>query len=284
MRPAVVVTSFRTPERIRTCLDAIGADDPDVPVYLADNASDPVRLAAIARDYPWVVMLGSDANRGFAAAVNRGAGRAFADGASHALLLNDDVYLRLGAIGRLAAAAGDRDVAAPYLDGPPGAGFRGGAIDWGTGIAGHRDGARDYLCGACLMVSREAWRATGGFDESYFLYYEDVDWSVRAAAAGARLNVVPEVLGWHDGGSSTGGATHPTAVYYWTRSRIRFVRRHRGYVRAAAVVARSVLGAGSHGTGEPDADRDAPAARATPVDWARQRARVKGLVAGFAPW
>ena len=48
---------------------------------------------------------------------------------------------------------------------------------------------RDYLSGACLCISRAAWERVGPFNEELFLYYEDVDWCLRARALGVPLTV-----------------------------------------------------------------------------------------------
>ena len=137
---------------------------------VADNESDPVRFQAFEAQHDTTIGLLSTENPGFAAGANRGAARAFADGATRVLVLNDDVFVRAGALARLQSAAGLRGAAAPYLAGRGDGEFRGGYIDWDTGIAGHREGSADYLCAACLTISREAWSSTGPFDEDHFLH------------------------------------------------------------------------------------------------------------------
>ncbi len=283
MHPAAVVVSYRTSDRLDQCLAAVEGDQPGVAVYVADNESDAVRLGELGKRHPTAVMLPDAQNPGFAAGVNRGVARAFADGASHVLVLNDDVFVRAGSFRRLKEAAGACRVAAPYLDGNGDGVFRGGRIDWTTGIAGHADGAEDYLCAACLMISRPAWDLVGPFDEAYFLYYEDVDWCVRAVAAGVDLVLVPEVLGWHEGGASTGGGGDPVVIYWWTRNRLRFIRKHRGYRAGLAVAVRSIRRGTrrsamrvvntTRGSGPeaPDGDHGSK----------RQLARVRGLAAGL---
>lgn len=220
---AIVVVSFRTGDTLARCLDDAHRAAPDAPVLVVDHESRPAALAALAAARPWVEPLGTPGNPGFGAGANRGIARALADGADHVLLLNDDVYLRLGAVERLVAAAGADGAASPWLAGEGDAAYRGGAIDWERGFAGHREGADDYLIGGCLCISRGAWERTGPFDEAFFLYCEDVDWCLRARAAGAPLVVVPEELADHVGGASTRGETWG---YWWSRSRIALLRKH----------------------------------------------------------
>src|SRR5436305_249407 len=82
---------------------------------------------------------------GYAAGANSGLAHAFAGGAEHALLLNDDVLVEPGCADALAAAAGADTCTAPVIDAPGADAFGGGAIDWRRGFGVHREGALDYL-------------------------------------------------------------------------------------------------------------------------------------------
>jgi hypothetical protein len=65
----------------------------------------------------------------------------------------------------------------------------------------------------------------GSFDESFFIYWDDVDWCTRVRNAGYRLKVFPELRSWHKGGIQTATSTVPT--YYNVRNRVRFFSRYR---------------------------------------------------------
>ena len=239
----VVVVAFGNEERLRRCIAAIREDDPGVEIWVVDN--DPA--SAISADWMagqgGVVYLRQARNRGFAAGANIGLREAFAAGTAQVLLINDDVYIEPGCLSALADAVGVRGAASPWLAGEGDAAYRGGMIDWRRGFAGHQEGANDYLLGGCMMISRGAWESVGPFDEEYFLYCEDVDWSLRARAAGVPLQIVPIELAFHDGGASTGGAQGKTWAYWWARNRVRLVRRHRGG-HGVSVAGRQVLRAG----------------------------------------
>ena len=224
--PAIIIVAFHAGENARRCIEAVQVDAPDATVYLVDNESCPHQLEPILRDFPAIVCIPLAENLGFGAAANPGIQRAFAEGATHALLLNDDVYLHTGCLAALVEAAGERGAASPWLAGDGDAAYRGGKIDWQKGYAGHQEGATDYLIGGCMMISRQAWERTGRFDESFFLYCEDVDWCLRARAAGVSLVVVPRELADHDGGASTGAGHSATWGYWWSRNRIKLVRKH----------------------------------------------------------
>jgi GT2 family glycosyltransferase len=82
----------------------------------------------------------------------------------------------------------------------------------------------DYICGASLLVKREAIENIGLMDENYFLYWEDADWGVRARREGYRLLYCPKSRVWHKEGG-TGGGVNLTTDYYWTRNGLFFMKK-----------------------------------------------------------
>ena len=87
-----------------------------------------------------------------------------------------------------------------------------------------------WLSGACLAFHEQLWDAVGGFDDDYFLYWEDVDFCWRAAEAGARLVVLDEATAVHDEGG-TQQAVGPSGLsetYYYSniRNRLVFAAKH----------------------------------------------------------
>jgi GT2 family glycosyltransferase len=222
---AAVVVAWRAGAQAGACLQRLVEVAPTARRVLVDNeAGDGAGVDA--PDDTAVVRL-SD-NRGFAGGANAGLARAFDDGAAHAVLLNDDVLVEPGCIKALVAAVGDGGAASPRIDGPPGFAFTGGELELKRGFGRHVDGARDYLTGACLCFSRGAWEAVGAFDEELFLYYEDVDWCLRARALGVPLTVELKARATHSGGASSGGEQGETWAYYSTRNRLWVLEQQRG--------------------------------------------------------
>ncbi len=86
------------------------------------------------------------------------------------------------------------------------------------------EGTTGWLSGACLLVRREAFEAVGGFDESYFMYFEDIDLCERLAKAGWDVVYAPDAVVEHHGGHSTSRhlekmskAHHDSAYQYLSR-------------------------------------------------------------------
>lgn len=84
--------------------------------------------------------------------------------------------------------------------------------------------ACDYVAACCLLTRRAVIREVGVFDDSYFLYWDDIDWCarVRRLPHGGVFGL-PSATAWHRGG----GAANPMARYYQWRNRLKFLAAHR---------------------------------------------------------
>lgn len=109
--------------------------------------------------------------------------------------------------------------------------FAGGTIDWNHLTAFHRGvdevdrgqfdhaSSTDFATGCALFIRREVLEKIGFLDKRYFLYFEDVDLSLRVKKAGYRIQFCPEAVVWHDNAGSSGGSGSETQVYYQERNR-----------------------------------------------------------------
>lgn len=112
--------------------------------------------------------------------------------------------------------------------------FAGGKIDWNHVITSHigvdeiDDGRYneeknvDFLTGCLMFFDKSVLDSVGFWDESYFLYYEDADWCVRAKKAGIQLVYTPRVILWHKNAQSTDGAGSNIHTKYQKRNRVKF--------------------------------------------------------------
>ncbi len=112
--------------------------------------------------------------------------------------------------------------------------YAGGEIDWENMLLTHRgvdvvdDGTydevdeTDFVSGCCMLLRTEAIRATGVFDERYFLYLEDSDLNMRIKKAGYGIYFVPSSFIWHENAGSTGGSGSSLQDYFITRNRLLF--------------------------------------------------------------
>jgi len=187
-----------------------------------------------------VAIAALDQNRGYAAAVNAAHALARRAGSAAVLVLNNDIVVDPSCLDALVAA---RDAVAEPVAAVSAVTL---SADEETVLCGGVDvlvtlgrarhlfiGARidelperpydvDAVEGSCVLLDVASFEDIGGFDESFFMYWEDTEWSVRARRAGFRLLVAPAARARHDVGAST----RPIArVELLIKNRIRFVRR-----------------------------------------------------------
>ena len=129
----------------------------------------------------------------------------------------------------------------------------GGAMDVETGRALHEyDGWTDvchlpavrdarYLDGGTMLMRAQALQRVGAFDERYFMYYEDADLCLRMQSAGYRTVAVRDARAWHYQRELRGVLPAPHQLFYETRNRFYFVRKHAGVVAWRRLVTRTVL-------------------------------------------
>jgi GT2 family glycosyltransferase len=227
---SLVLVDYNAGPGLLRCLASVfERDDVTTEVILVDNASsDRSALEALDR-YPEIHLIQNSTNLGFARAANRGLALARGEWIG---LLNPDVEISPGALGKLVAFLTEHPrvgAVGPALvcpDGTPQPYSHGGDPSpaylarraWArlNGRALHvwaGGGARpvDWVCGACLLARCTVWQQVGLLDESFFLYFEDVDWCRRCRDKGFDVYFVPEVA-----------VTHLSRPDYHDRSR----RRH----------------------------------------------------------
>ena len=222
-------------------------------VVVVDNFSTMDERAAVRQlcgERGWHLVPQAD-NPGFGAGCNAGVRFAAARGAASVLLVNPDAVVsatvaqelhshvvaepRTLISPRIATSTGDPYFHGIQLDLRSGR-MRGRARPDADAPARHyltSDAAnRDWLSGACMAFSLELWDRSGGFDEGYFLYWEDVDFSQRCVRAGARLCLRQDLEVVHDEGATHGQqqsrARSSTYYYYNCRNRLLYASRHLG--------------------------------------------------------
>ena len=220
MLVAVVVTYSAGPRELGRCIAALRAGGGVARLIVVDTGGSAI-VDDLPGNPPCEVIRTS--NRGYGAAANVGFARAAAIGAARVALLNDDVIVRPGWTEPLLAAlaeAPEVGAAQPKLldagtwlvnslgvhVGPDGAG-----TDLGDGtpdVAASPDAAAEPIelfTGGAVMFTTGFLADTGGFDERYFLYYEDVDLGRRGAAQGWEYRLAPASVVEHARGATTAG-------------------------------------------------------------------------------
>lgn len=231
---AIVVLNWN---RLETTRRSVASCQAAHRIYILNNGCDEdQQYRASGRSGETV--LNSAENLGFAAGVNLAASKAIADGASWILLLNNDATLVSGAENLLLASAGHGIAAiCPMVidDATDRVWSVGGRINLFTGrVSSEFQGWHpesvpqestevDFGIGACLLVSGIAMKELGGLDSTYFAYWEETDWCIRALAAGYRVVTCPVAHARHVGGLSSSNSLR---LYFLIRNCLLFMRRN----------------------------------------------------------
>ena len=239
MNVALVVVNFASSSLLSTNLAGRPLDEDVSHVVVVDNrstAEESRRVRQLCAAQAWeLVELPS--NEGFGAGVNAGVARARQLGCSHVLALNPDARIDPESVRCLAAASASdpRALVGPRILRSDGAvWFAGQVLDPRTGRTRRaRDdelgGDRTWQTGACFLAALPMWDEVGGFDDDYFLYWEDVDLSWRWRESGGTLVLVDDATAIHEvGGTQDGAGKSPLYVYYNCRNRLLFARKRLG--------------------------------------------------------
>lgn len=197
-------------------------------------------VAASCERHGWHAVL-LERNAGFGGGMNAGAAEAFRLGASAIVGLNPDAYISSDDLITLVDVLEEEPLAlvSPRIvDSSDAVWFRGSDLylDDGSiaGIVRRLDRAgrprHEWATGACFAMSAELWQLIGGFDEDYFLYWEDVDLSRKVLDAGGELRTAAATA-VHDEGQTHNGAARGRAkseiyYYYNIRNRLVYAAKH----------------------------------------------------------
>ncbi len=215
----VIIVNFNAGVMLERCLVALDRQTfRDFRCIVVDNASTDGSADGIEARHPEVVLVRAGANIGFAAGNNLGLRHA--GDAEWILLLNPDAYAALDCLERfvVAAAAHEFDFfgcrmrladTPEFLDGT-GDAYHTSGVAWRrdhgvrASAGTHEPGEIFAPCAAAALYRRTDLVAVGGFDESYFCYFEDIDLAFRLRLQGKRCAYVPDAVVDHVSSGITG--------------------------------------------------------------------------------
>ncbi len=250
---AVIIIHYRSLPNVRTCLQSLRRSKGDLNIspIVVDNAAAESAEVLLTEFADWLTVIRTEQNLGFTGGNN--AGIQFARNnldPDTIVLLNDDATVEPTAIATLHHTlharplcgavvpkiyfTAGREFQSGYQTAEKGQVFwyGGGAIDWPEMYTFHRAvdeidrGQYDeleptpFVTGCCVALRPHLLAKLGGFDEKYFLYWEDVELSLRLQRAGYQTIYQPEAVVWHDNAGSS-GAGSTLHQYYQTRNRYR---------------------------------------------------------------
>lgn len=228
-----------------TCelLDTLPLEDDSIEVIVVDNASKEDEVTQIEQRYPQVKVIRSKENLGFAGGNNLGIQ---ASHGRYLFFINNDTLLRpqtsdlrplttrlesspkIGAVcPKIKFSWGENLIQYAGYTPLSKITMRNHSIGFGEADCGQyaTPHPTPYAHGAAMMVKREVIEKAGLMPECFFLYYEELDWSMMIRRAGYEIWYEPACTIYHKESQSTGQSS-PLKSYYMTRNRLLFAKRN----------------------------------------------------------
>jgi len=222
---------------------------------VVDKGSTDDSVEAIKKKFPKTILIAGKNNLGFTGGNNLGIDVALQNRVDYVWLLNNDTvvdknalrdlikvfYDNVGAAGsKIYFYQGREFYSERYQPGERGKviWYAGGTIDWKNMYGSHRgvdavDGGQfneitetDFITGCSMLISAEVIRQIGKLDNRFYLYLEDLDYSLRAKQAGFKLVFAPSSVVWHKNAGSSARPGNPLHEYYFTRNRLLIGRKY----------------------------------------------------------
>ena len=239
---SIVILNWNGKDVIFECLKSLEKlDYPNYEIVVVDNGSTDGSCELLEKGYPDIKLVKNRENLGVAQGINIGVKHSTGE---YVLLLNNDTIVDESLLKELLKVLENGDdvgLVGPkiyYFDYPQriwAAG--GGKINWHTGDVRLSGGDEidkgqyesitelDYVSGCALLTSKELFHKIGYMDESFFAYFEETDWCVRASNEGYRLLYVPKARMWHKVRASSRNISG-FHEYQMTRNMFWFLKKH----------------------------------------------------------
>lgn len=242
---AVILVNYNGTNDTIECVKSIMNSEEPADVFVVDNdSSESQRIQLHKALEDLCVIIDAPSNLGFSGGNNLGITKAVELGYKYCLILNNDTIVSKECIGILKRECRANRIVAPKIYN-----YYKKDILWAAGgfiskVTGKGkdigEGTKDpdpgdtvlkkcsFLSGCCLMIPVSAFEKTGLFEQEYFLYYEDVDFSLKARKNEIDLLYVPSAIIWHKD-SGTSGKKSKITEYYLTRNRLHIINKYNEY-------------------------------------------------------
>jgi N-acetylglucosaminyl-diphospho-decaprenol L-rhamnosyltransferase len=252
---SIIIVNFNGLQYTRQCLETIFQyhAQQNIEVIVVDNNSSDKSQSELTRLFPQITLISLPENRGFGAANNIGAQKAKGDlffFVNNDTLFNNEAIESLGAIlssqhqyGMIGPKLlnGDRSfqrsfgkfptLKTEFLTKNGAESYPEPSIEE---MASSQPIEKDWITGAAIMIKRELFEMIGGFDEHYFMYFEDIDLCKTLNERGYKTYYLSSVTMIHLGGKSY-GKKNERVLFEYRRSQLRYYDKHNSILQRIMV-------------------------------------------------
>lgn len=258
----IILVNYNGADDTVACISSIKNNEyPNYRIVVVDNKSTDNSIEILVNKYAGdhkVIIVESDYNRGFSGGNNLGINIAISDNADSILLLNNDTIVDPRFLIELVNYVGANEQALMltgkimYYNEPNRIWYAGGCYNYVKGTGRHLHGNEidngqcdeikeiDFACGCFIFMNRSGIEKVGLMPEEYFLYGEDVAYSLTAKKNKVKIVYIPKSIIYHKVSSSTAKLSELT-TYYVIRNRFYVISRHQtGIQRYIAMVSSTI--------------------------------------------
>lgn len=249
----IIILHYKNNEDTLLCLESVIKSKNSTykkEIIVIANSDEENFVSYIKKNYPLITIIPNKVNGGFAQGNNLGLRWALSQKCFYFILLNNDTVIAPDLVIKLLNKSKEYDdncLISPKIYFARGYEYQpkykieekgkviwyaGGILDWKNVYAGHRgvdevdigqfdkEEETDFVTGCCLFLNMKIINSVGFLNEKYFLYFEDVEYSLRAKKQGFKLIYYPKTIIWHKNAGSSGKPGSDIHLYYQTRNRL----------------------------------------------------------------
>jgi GT2 family glycosyltransferase len=250
----IIILNWNGIEDTIECLNSLNELDYfNYKTVLVDNGSVKSCKNIIELLFPLVKIIELPKNIGFSGGCNVGIQLALNENADYVWLLNNDTIVDKRALwamvdeGEVARQTGILGSKIYQYDNPNILDHAGGKIyPWKGQVehigCGKKDIGQfndvkevDYVTGCSLLAKVEMIRSIGTMDESFFLYWEETDWCIRAKRANWKIRYIPSSVVYHKGSEGLGKIS-PQKTFYSSRNSLKFINKNYSSIQWLAIL------------------------------------------------
>lgn len=246
---AIILVNYNGKEYLNECIRSLKNISYDnYEIIVVDNKSTDDSIKLLKKEFDDVKIINAPRNGGFSYGNNIGIKEALKNGASYLLLINNDTLVEKDFLDKLIESYqtnADVGIVGPKIMYYPEKNkiwFGGGEINWLRFKVIHKhiketdNGQCDrikeigFITGCAMLISAKTIEKVGYLEEEYFMYCEDIDFSMKVLKANMKIIFNPNSIIYHKVSLSSGGEDSPFSLYWKNRNMLKIMKKHKDMI------------------------------------------------------
>lgn len=246
----IILLNYNSYKDTLECVDSIEKKEKNInyEIIVVDNNSSDGSIKELSNDNRFI-FIETNENGGFAKGNNVGIKYAMEHDADYIMLLNNDTIIENNSISKLVEKLQEDDELGiigsriMYYSNPDIINYCGGHINWFKVSTNHENYKKifiadeenfkytEFITGCCMLIKREVIQKIGLLPEEYFMYYEDMDFCIKAKEADYKLGILTDSVIYHKVSISSGGENSAFSIKWGNRNRLIIMDKYSKYTK-----------------------------------------------------